>query len=247
MSLMEVADIIHYTDKPIRIVVIDSGIDTSIPELAQIVPISTGFYINDIGHVVQQKEMQPSHEHATVIALIIKHLCDSIELISINILNERLKTNGKVLTYAFEHALAYNPNIINLSLGTTSLRYKLPLWWLVKKAAKQNTIVVSAAENSGRICYPAYIKGVVGVKGDKNEENAGIRYEDGFFYAPSHIDRIKGIEHLIKMTERSGTSISAAYITGYIASILSNYDNTSNRKTINNIKSTLIKSKGVVI
>lgn len=244
---MEVADIIHNTDKPIRIVVIDSGIDRSIPELSQIVSLSTGFYINDIGHIIQEKGMQPRHEHATVIALIIKHICSSIELISINILNERLKTNGKVLTYAFEHALAYNPSIINLSLGTTRLRYKLPLWWLVKKAARQNAIVVAATERSGRICYPAYIKGVVGVKGDSDEQNTAIRYEEGFFYAPSHIGMIKGIEHFKEETERSGTSISAAYITGYIASILSNYHHTSNRETINSLKSILIKSRGVVI
>lgn len=233
---MEVSYIIENANKLIRVAVIDSGINMSIPELSQCVIASTGFSIDDKGNIFEDSGMKPRHSHGTVVAMSIRHICSSVEFISINILNERLKTNGRVLIHAFRQALSYKPDIINLSLGTTSWQYKLSLWQIVRQAERQNTIVVAAAENRGQKCYPAYIKGVAAVKGDFYEKYSCYGYENGFFYAPCHINGIEALKNFEGAADASGSSISAAYMTGYIALERYKNDYTSVRETMKHIK-----------
>lgn len=149
--------------------------------------------------------------------MIVRHICENIQLISLNILNERLSTDGRILVHALEKALLYKPDIINLSLGTTKWRYKFKLKEIVEKAAKNDTIIVAAAHNEGRVSYPAYLNGVLGVKASHPTDLSIIYYKNNFFYAPSGVDGIKDINEICIGGNIKGTSMSAAYITGYIA------------------------------
>ncbi len=201
--------------KSVVIVIIDSGINSCISDLSKYIKKETGFKINDNGVIVEDMAMPIKHEHGTLIALIIRHICPKVELISINILNERLATDGRVLIYALEKALEYKPNIIHLSLGTTKKRYKWYLNNIIKRARKTNIIIVSAANNEGIRSYPAYLKGVIGVKTiDRNyREN---HYDGKFYYILDDAQNIRGVNEL-KNKSMTGNSISAAFITGYIA------------------------------
>ena len=178
---------------------------------------STGFKVNDEGYIVEDKSLKARHEHGTAIAMIIRDICENVEFISVNILNERLTTDGRVLIHAFREALLYKPDIIHLSLGTTRWRYKLPLKKLVKKATKNGVIIVSAANNEGIKSYPAFIKGVVGVKGYSAINKTDFFYNDGFFNAPMGTKNIRGISELEHSDRAVGNSMAAAYITGHIA------------------------------
>jgi subtilisin family serine protease len=185
--------------------------------LAKYVKKSTGFKVNDEGYIVEDQNLKPRHEHGTAIAMIIRDICENVEFISVNILNERLTTDGRVLIHAFREALSYKPDIIHLSLGTTRWRYKFPLKRLVKEATGKDVVIVSAANNQGIKSYPAFIKGVVGVKGYRLINKSEFFYENNFFYAPIGTKNISGISELEHGDKEIGNSMAAAYITGHIA------------------------------
>ncbi|NLI11742.1 MAG: S8 family serine peptidase, partial [Peptococcaceae bacterium] len=71
----------------------------------------------------------------------------------------------------------------------------------------------------GRISYPAYLKGIIGVKADIFDSCFQYYYNNGFFHAPLSAEGIPGFEEIgYKLV--NGTSISSAYITGHVANIL---------------------------
>lgn len=230
--------------KPIKIIIIDSGIDTAVSDLARYVKKSTGIRINDAGYIIEDGTMKPAHEHGTVIALTIRHICENVEIVSINILNEKLSADGRVLICAFQQAISYKPDIIHMSLGTTKWNYKHPLRKLVKKASKLSTVIVSAANNFPVKSYPAYIKGVVGVKGCKTSDYMNVEYKNDFFYAPFDVKNIRGINELSTAKYFTGSSVAAGYITGHIASLKYSKNILSNLEIIEFLK-TLDKKRKV--
>lgn len=197
---------------------IDSGIDTSVSDLGDYVTYSTGFEVNNEGYIVENRKKEIQNRHGTVISLIIRHLCRDVEFIGVNILNERLATDGRILAYALEETLSYKPDIINLSMGTTRGRHKWVLKKIIKKATDNNIIIVAAAHNEGIVSYPAYIKGVIGVKADLSGSFFKYYFKDDFFYAPCTAEGIPGVD-ADKDKHLAGTSYSAAYITGHIANL----------------------------
>jgi hypothetical protein len=185
---------------------------------------STGFRVNENGYIIEDAGMPPRHEHGTAIALIIRQIYPDVRFDSINILDDSLATDGRILLTAIEHAIALRPDIIHLSLGTTKWRYILPLKRMVKDAHDHNIILVSAAHNHGLRSYPAYLKGVIGVKAERLWVSQYM-YKKPFFYASCTAQGIRGIEALHNGGSAAGSSMAAAYLAGYAASVIgSNID-----------------------
>ncbi len=207
-----------------------SGLDKSILE-------STGFKVNEEGYITEYPNMETKYQHGTIVSLIIRHICSSVKFISINILNDNVSTDGRVLLHAISKAFDYRPDIIHMSLGTTKWRYKGYMKKIIREADRQNITLVAAASNHGLVSYPAYVKGVFGVKGGDFKEITQYGYQDGFFYAPLSAAGISGYGGK-DLKEACGTSVSAAYISGHIANIKLNGGNLNNRI----IKSVLINN-----
>ncbi|WP_278245952.1 S8 family serine peptidase [Ruminiclostridium cellobioparum] len=210
-----------------RIAVIDSGINAGLFDLNEYVIHSTGFYINSQGYIAESNMLPVRNLHGTAVAMIIRHICSDVEFISVNVLDENLSTDGRVLAYALSQVFDYRPDIIHMSLGTLKRRYIFPLKKIIKEAKKLNVLLVAAAENSGKTSYPAYLNGVIGVKSGFFENYKQYSYKKGFFLAP---DGTKGIAHIQEvpvMKNSRGTSMSAAYISGHLAEILKKYKNFS--------------------
>ena len=177
------------------------------------------------------------HLHGTAIAMIIRHICSNVEFISVNILDENLSTDGRILTYALSQVLDYQPDIIHMSLGTLKKRYIFTLKRIVKEARKLNILLVAAAENSGRISYPAYLNGVIGVKAAFFKNSSEYLHKHGFFYAPIGTEGISCIQKISEIKNAKGTSMAAAYISGHLAMIL----NDSKELSFKEAKETLIR------
>lgn len=198
---------------------IDSGIDIEKSGLKQYVKKSTGFFINDEGYIRESDELKVRHMHGTAVAMVIKHICNNVEFISVNILDEMLSTDGRVLICALEEVISYSPDIIHMSLGTTRWRYRFALQKLVKSAARDGIVLVAAANNEGLKCYPANLKHVIGVKAANINDCRAYFYRDGFFHAPYHMHGIPGAE-MAGVYNCRGTSISTAFMTGNIARMI---------------------------
>ncbi len=222
-------------EKAVTVAIIDCGINTSVSDLNKYVIKSTGFHMVENGIIIEDHKMDVKNEHGTLIALIIRDLYPDVKLISINILNEKLVTDGSVLLYAMNEAISYKPDIIHLSLGTRKWRYIWPLRKLVKKSLKNNIAVVAASDNRGRRSYPAFLKKCIGVRVSSISNNKNhYYYKDKFFFAPFNGERINGVEEL-SCRSAGGTSIAAAYITGHLARIKSLQPNKSINKVINSL------------
>jgi len=205
----------------VKIVVIDSGIDCKFADLGNYVVKSFGFELDDKGYIIETRHKEIKNIHGTVISLIIRHVCSSIELISFNILNEHLATDGRIMIYALEQALRFWPQIIHLSIGTMEWRHKFDLEKIVRISKKNNIVIVAATHpNENLTAYPACLKGVVGVKAGIFEDNLKYFCKNGFLYAPSSAKNVPGVAEAGAKYAK-GTSISAAYITGHIARIMS--------------------------
>jgi subtilisin family serine protease len=213
--------------RKIKVVVIDSGINTQISDLKDYVVHSTGFGINNNGYITEISNIPVRHPHGTVVAMIIRHMCSDVEFISVNILDENLLTDGRILAYALSQVFDYNPDIIHMSLGTLKKRYIFPLKKIVKEARRLNIHLVAAAENSEKVSYPAHLKGVFGVKSYMFNDYKFYTYKDGFFYAPLGTCDIECIQKISNIKTAKGTSMSAAYISGHLAEILKNKNNLS--------------------
>lgn len=208
-------------ERKILIAIIDSGIDTSVSDLSNYMVKSTRFGINPEGFISELPDIKPSSIHGTAVALTIRDICRNVRFNSINILNERMATDSRIMIYAMNEALKLEPDIIHMSIGTTNWRYRAYMKKIVKKANEQNITIVASFNNNGFWpTYPACFKNVVGVKSMSvglNEKNAFYK-KRGRYYAPfSMIDIYGGDQSIVD--KMKGTSISAAYITGRIANM----------------------------
>lgn len=224
--------------KPVIIAIIDSGIDMTKTDISRHVLRSTGFSLNERGIIVEDAGKTVGNEHGTAIALIIRHLCREVAFISVNILDQNLRADGRVLLHAMRQALAYKPDIVHMSLGTTRWRYKPHLMKLVREAWDQNCLMVAAAHNKGLISYPAYLKGVLGVRAARTQREENFYYREGFLYAPYSTHTVPGMSEL-DTSYMEGSSMSAAYISGYIAKLKVSNPSLTNKGIIR-----ILRSKG---
>ncbi len=216
------------------VAIIDSGIQNN--KNLNIVKSMT-LYVNDNYEIEERLDSTCLNEHGTIIADIITLINPDVELIDINILDEKLETNGQIMIQALKKALSFKPDIINLSLGTNNIRYVFELRKLIKEAVKNKIIIVAAYSNNNKITFPAMMKNVVGVK-RMSTLKSGVTlksiyfYKNSIFYAP---DSAKTIYHL-KCKPCSynmrGNSISAAYISGEL-SLIANDKNLTIRDVLN--------------
>lgn len=206
--------------EPIKIAIVDSGINQTILGLNEQVKKTEVYRISQNGFVDVSYDSCTQNTHGTIISLIVREIFRDIEFHDINILDNKLSTDSRMLMYVLERVVKSNIDIVHLSLGTRNLLRLPKLLSLINKASRNGTIIIAAADNTGRISFPAYLKNVIGVKGDQYLES-GCYYKNGFVYAPlSSKYALSNYDIDNKMIYSYGTSFSAAYITGHVAKII---------------------------
>lgn len=216
----------------VKVAIIDSGIDRNINNLRDFVKYETAYKINEYGQVVENDDMSIKHQHGTAIALVIKQLCSNVEFYSMNIFDENLLSDGRVLLHSIEKAIELKPDIIHLSLGTQRVRYIIKLMKLIQKAHKNGIIIVSALNNDGTTSYPANLMGVVRVEGYSFRDYLDYHYSKGKFIAPFGLEFIDGKEEL-DFKKFVGNSMAAAYITGHLCEVIDKNRDMSREEIIN--------------
>ncbi len=204
------------------VAIIDSGIQNN--KNLNIVKSMT-LYVNDNYEIEERLDSTCLNEHGTIIADIITLINPDVELIDINILDEKLETNGQIMIQALKKALSFKPDIINLSLGTNNIRYVFELRKLIKEAVKNKIIIVAAYSNNNKITFPAMMKNVVGVKRMstlklQNTPKSIYFYKNSIFYAPDSANIIYKLRRKSCNYNIRGNSISAAYISGELSLIV---------------------------
>ena len=167
------------TGKGVPIAIIDSGIDTTHPDLA-------GKIIDSVEARAENNRVSfvpstagDSAGHGTACAGIITSLAPDAEIHSIKVLGAGGIGDGHAFLAALEYAVKNRFRLINLSLGTTKPQFFAPLHDLLDRAYQGGSIVVAAANNLPQPSFPSVFSSSL-ISVNKSEESDPFKF--GFAY-----------------------------------------------------------------
>ena len=159
-----------------------------------------------------------------------------VELYSVRVLQERLRTESRVLAAAIRSCIANDIRIINLSLGTHQISEMDPLRQACEVAAERKIILVAAGSEDECI-FPASFACVVSVSAD---ECCG--WNDYAYYENSEVEfRAHPWPRPLRGTAQTGNlrghSMATAHVSALVARIVEAYP----RAGLNEVRRSLIR------
>jgi subtilisin family serine protease len=178
--------------KPLRIAVIDSGVNASHPH---IVRVDGGWPENDFLDRLG---------HGTAVMAAIQEKAPDAEYFAVRIFDRELRTNIDTLLAAIQWAVDHQMDIVNLSLGTANPGHAEKFAPFISRA-----IFVSPAG-----AYPGDLPGVIRVAQDPTLSRDQYRIDGDTFYASGYPRPMPGVP-----PERNlrGVSFAVANVTGFVA------------------------------
>jgi hypothetical protein len=178
--------------KPLRIAVIDSGVNPSHPH---IVRVDGGWPENDFLDRLG---------HGTAVMAAIQERAPDAEYFAIRVFDHQLRTNIDTLLSAIQWAVDHQMDIVNLSLGTSNSAH----------AEKFAPYISHAIFVSPAGAYPGDLTGVIRVAQDPALPRDQYRIEGETFYASCYPRPMPGVP-----PERNlnGVSFAVANMTGFVA------------------------------
>lgn len=155
------------TDAP-RVVVVDSGVDGGHPGVRGRAQVVAGPSFGPEGIDDPIGGGRDHLGHGTAVAATILRFVTGIELVSLRVFDRDAVCDFGAVLAALRHAIGLRPAVVNLSLGTTSLRHRGELEALVGRARAAGTRIVAPATYGGLPCDPGNIDGVEVVAADPN-------------------------------------------------------------------------------
>ena len=200
-----------------RVVVIDSGIDAHHPALRSH-PVIVGPTFAGNGPLASSENGDDLLGHGTAVAATIVRFLQkdaAVELVALRVFDRTPTCDFAAVLQALRHALTLRPALVNLSLGTTSLRYRRELAAIVDAAAAQSTRLVAPISYGGLPCDPGALPGVEAVVGDPNvlPMVPELRSHHGrwiWFASPLPPPDADGVRRLLAR----GDSLAVAAVTG---------------------------------
>lgn len=163
----------------VTVAVVDSGIDTTHPDLAGRVKSSVEARVDNRKIVFDPSENGDSAGHGTACAGIIAKIAPEADLNSIKVLGAGGLGDGQAFLAGLEYAIKQNFRIINLSLGTTKPQFFAPLHDLLDRAYQAGCIVVAAANNLPQPSFPSVFSSSL-ISVVKSEESDPLNF--GFHF-----------------------------------------------------------------
>lgn len=189
-------------DAPIRVAVIDSGVEADHPALEGCVDPARSAAVDRHGVVTVGAHDDPVG-HGTACAGIIHALAPHAAIGSIRVATGP-RSSGTALIAALRWADEQRFDLINVSVGSTSRRWALPLQEVCDHAAGHDALVIAADHNDARPSYPALCTNV-------------LRISHGDLLAPSL--EVDALWRLGGRRRVSGNSYAAAYVSGRAAQL----------------------------
>ncbi len=199
----------------LRVVVLDSGIDKNHPLVRGRAEVVAGGVFGPGAESADACEDQLGH--GTAVAATLLQFVQGIEIVSLRVFLDQPVCDFAVILTALRTALSFAPQVINLSLGTTSLRYRKELQALLARAQEAGTRLVAPATYGGMACDPGNLPGVEAVVGDPNVMPAlpELRPHAGrllWFASPLPPRDADGVRRLVAR----GDSLAVAAVSGWL-------------------------------
>ncbi|MFI0808467.1 type VII secretion-associated serine protease mycosin [Streptomyces echinatus] len=252
--------------KGMKVAVIDTGVDTSNPQLTAAVNASLGANflpkkdkkgqpIEDRGN---EKGTTDTVGHGTRVAGIIAArpmkgtgfvgLAPEATIIPIKQNDSEGHGTASTLVTAIRHAIKEKADVINISQDTAGAAPDEDLHRAVEDALAANIVVVASAGNDGldgnsKNTYPASYEGVLAVAAsDRNNERAAFSQPGDFVgVAAPGVDMISTVPKGGHCSD-NGTSFSAPYVAGVAALIKAKHRRWTPRQIVAQIEQTAERS-----
>lgn len=196
-------------DKRITVALIDGGL----PDTGEFNIVSRVGFRLDGNKVIRTSKPKVDNDHGVTVARCIKKVYSNVDFIDINILDENMESCGMILLEALRYCREVNAQVINMSLGTTRLRYYFKMKRIINSLLREEKIIVAAENNGTKRSYPANINGVTGIKGVGTLDMNRVKYRGSFYYTSAVFE------------DKGGNSIACGYMTGHICRALNKYGN----------------------
>ncbi|KOU18002.1 peptidase S8 [Streptomyces sp. WM6372] len=242
--------------KPVRVAVIDTGVDRANPQLSGAIDVGAG---KDLIDPKGGDGTTDTVGHGTKVAGLIAArpqegtgfvgLAPDATIIPIRQNDGQGKGNAQTLGQAIDHAVSKGAQVINISQDTdVPLSADSELGKAVQRAVDAKIVVVASAGNDGmtgekRKTYPAAFPGVLAVgASDRNNERAAFSQPGDFIgVAAPGVDMVSTVPGFGQCID-NGTSFSAPYVAGLAALLRAKHEDWTPQQIIWQIQGTAERS-----
>ena len=211
------------TGAGVRVAVVDSGVDAAHPRVGGVAGWAT--VVSDSEDPETHRVVEEPHEdlvgHGTACAGIIRSLAPDVEIWSVRVLGENLRTRGTRFLAGLRWALDHGMHVANLSLSSRSDLLYGPLHAVCDDAYFMGVPLVCAANNMPGPTYPAQYSSVLSVAAREGADPWGLAYNP----RPPVEFGAAGIDLEVAWSGggsivATGNSFAAAHVTGMVAALL---------------------------
>lgn len=142
-------------NRPVRIVVIDSGVHAAHPHVKG---VSGGVGIDAAGNL--HADYVDRLGHGTAVTAVIREKAPSADIFVAKVFDRELATSGAALVAACDWAVHQRADIVNLSLGTSNPEHAPELADAVLRMRATGAVIVAAGAQDGVAWLPGTLPGV---------------------------------------------------------------------------------------
>lgn len=204
--------------KGVRVALLDSGVNAHHSHVRE---VAGGVHVRwrEDGSLEFDPDCRDVLGHGTAVAGVIRAKAPEVELYAVRVFERELRTHAAVVAAAIRWAVEHGMHVVNISLGTERQDHRELLQAACDEACRQGVILIAASEDE-RECFPASFASVIAVAGD--ERCAW----DEYFYCPDGAVPFRAHPSPRPLPGRPqrfnlrGHSFAAAHITACVARIL---------------------------
>ena len=158
-------------NRKIKIAILDTGIAPEYANRYLNTKIIKNFKLIESKNHIEFEECKLGdiNGHGTACVSVINRLCKEVEYISVQLLNDKGKSNIQRLIAALTFMKYIDVDIINVSLSSNNENYIEEMDYLIKNLKNQKKYVLAAKSNDRAVSIPAQLHNSYGVQSHKSK------------------------------------------------------------------------------